>query len=83
VHQQIRLVVASDGPHVILDGGNMFQIHADVGKRFPLVIERRQRENLSVVINSQYALQFVHLIVVQNMQPAVLVTRWSSQLSTV
>jgi len=68
VYQQIRLIVASDGPHIILDGGNVLQVHADVGKRFPLIIERRQCENLPVVINSQHALQFVHLLVMPNVQ---------------
>jgi len=52
VHQQIRLIVASDGPHVILDGGNVFQVHANMGKWFPLIVERRQCENLPIVINS-------------------------------
>ncbi|KAE9536663.1 hypothetical protein AGLY_007065 [Aphis glycines] len=49
VHQQIRLIVASDGPHVILDGGNVFQVHANMGKWFPLIVERRQCENLPIL----------------------------------
>lgn len=68
MHQQIRLVVASDGPHVIFDGRDVFQVHANMGKWFPLIVERRQRKNLPIVINSQHALQFAHLLVLQNVQ---------------
>jgi len=58
VHQQVRLVVTADRPHVVFDGGHVFQVHAgDVREKpFPFVVVRGQRENLAVVVRGQQVL---------------------------
>lgn len=59
VYQKVCLIVSSDRPYIVFNCGNVFQVHTGVRKRFPLVVERGQRENPTVVVDGQQALLLV------------------------